>query len=108
MIRRAFTMRLKPGALEEYRRKHDDIWPELVREIEASGIATMSTFEADPLLFLYSEITDEAAWDRLWKGDLHMRWGKQFEHLMEIRPDGIVDSGELNEIFHLDTNPPGA
>ena len=107
MIRRAFTMRLKPGALEEYRRRHDEIWPELVREIEASGIAQITTFEADPVLFLYSEIADEQAWDRLWTGDLHMRWGEAFEHLMEIRDDGIVDSGALNEIFHLRTGTGG-
>ena len=103
MIRRAFTMRLKPGALAEYKRRHDEIWPELVREIEASGIAQITTFEADPVLFLYSEITDEAAWNRLWEGDLHMRWGQAFEHLMDIRDDGIVDSADLREIFHLET-----
>ena len=33
MIRRAFTMRLKPGGLEGYRDRHDTIWPELVQEI---------------------------------------------------------------------------
>ena len=59
MIRRAFTMRLKPGALAEYTRNHNEIWPELVEEIERSGIATITTFEQDPVLFLFSEITDE-------------------------------------------------
>jgi len=104
MIRRAFTMRLKPGALAEYRERHDKIWPELVAEIEKSGIASFTTFEADPLLFLYSEIHDEQAWDRLWHTDIHLRWAKVFEPLMNIRPDGVVDSGELREIFHLETN----
>ena len=37
MIRRAFTLRLKPGALAEYKEKHDNIWPELVAEIESAG-----------------------------------------------------------------------
>ena len=41
MIRRAFTMRLKPGGLAQYKHWHDNIWPELVRELEASGIATV-------------------------------------------------------------------
>ena len=66
MMRRAFTMRLKPGSLAEYTRNHNEIWPELVEKIERSGIATITTFEQDPVLFLFSEITDEAAWDRLW------------------------------------------
>ena len=29
MIKRAFTMKLKPGGLAEYKRHHDEIWPEL-------------------------------------------------------------------------------
>ena len=103
MIRRAFTMRLKPGAMAEYKKQHDNIWPELVAEIEKSGIATMTTFEADPVLFLFSEITDEEAWDRLWHTEIHTKWGKVFEPLMEFNSEGIVDSHTLREIFHLDT-----
>jgi len=37
MIRRAFTMRLKPDAAAEYKHHHDNIWPELVAEIEFAG-----------------------------------------------------------------------
>ena len=54
MIRRAFTMRLKPGKLAEYKHFHDNVWPELAAEIEKSGIASMTIFENDPVLFLYS------------------------------------------------------
>ena len=38
----------------------------------------------------------------MWNSEIHMKWGKVMEPLMEIRPDGIVDFGELNEIFHLE------
>ena len=48
MIRRAFTMRLQPGGLAEYRRNHDAIWAELVAEIERQGIAQITIFESDP------------------------------------------------------------
>ena len=58
MIRCAFTMRLKPGALDEYRRHHDEVWPELVAEIEKSGIASITTFRNGDDLFLFSEIRD--------------------------------------------------
>jgi L-rhamnose mutarotase len=102
MIRRAFTMRLKPGGLAEYRRRHDAIWPELVAEIERDGIATFTIFENDPVLFLYSEIRDEQAWDRLWGSAIHDRWSELMNPLMEFRDDGIVDSSVLGEVFHLD------
>ncbi len=103
MIRRAFTLKLKPGALEEYTRHHDNLWPELFAEIERSGIASITTFQRDLDLFLFSEIHDEDAWDRLWHSDVHRRWAEVMEPLMHLRPDGIVDSGELREIFHLET-----
>ena len=103
MIRRAFTMRLKPGAMKKYRYHHDNIWPELVKEIERSGIARFYTFERDPDLFLFSEILDKDAWDRLWTSDIHTKWGKLMEPLMNFK-DGIVDAGELNEIFKCETN----
>jgi L-rhamnose mutarotase len=103
MIRRAFTMRLKAGALAEYKRHHDNIWQELVDEIEKSGIAQITIFENDPQLFLYSEIKDEEAWDRLWHSETHDRWSELMGPLMEFRPDGIVDSSEVREVFHLET-----
>jgi L-rhamnose mutarotase len=103
MIRRAFTMRLKPGGLAEYREHHANIWPELVAEIERQGIAQITIFERDPLLFLYSEIRDEEAWDRLWHSEIHDKWGAIMDPLMEFNDEGIVDSSELHEVFDLHT-----
>jgi L-rhamnose mutarotase len=105
MIRRAFTMRLKPGGLEQYRAQHDQIWQELVDEIQAQGIAQITIFEADPVLFLYSEIHDEEAWDRLWHSEVHDRWAEIMNPLMEFNDEGIVDSSEVQEVFHLETRP---
>jgi L-rhamnose mutarotase len=108
MIRRAFTMRLKPGARAEYIRHHDSIptaWADLVAEIERCGIARITTFATagdEPQLFLYSEIHDEQAWVRLWDGEVHRRWGRLMEPLMRFR-DGKVDAGPLEEIFRLET-----
>jgi L-rhamnose mutarotase len=104
MIRRAFTMRLKPGGLAEYKRFHDEIWPELVAEIERQGIGQITIFENDPVLFLYSEITDEGAWDRLWHSAIHDKWGQVMNPLMEYTPEGIVDSTPVREVFHLETS----
>ncbi len=104
MIRRAFTMRLKPDALAEYKHHHDNIWPELVAEIERAGIASITTFQRELDLFLVSEIADEAAWDKLWNSDVHNRWAEVMQPLMHLRDDGIVDAGELTEVFHLTTN----
>jgi len=103
--RRAFTLRLKPGAFDKYKDYHDHIWPELVREIEACGIAQITTFAADDQqLFLYSEIHNEAAWDKLWSSAIHDKWGEAMEPLMQFNAEGKVDAGPLREIFHLVTS----
>ncbi len=91
--------------MTEYKRHHDTIptaWPELVKEIERSGIASITTFERDPDLFLFSEIHDPAAWDKLWNSEIHRKWGEIMEPLMNFK-DGIVDFGELREIFRHET-----
>lgn len=106
MIRRAFTMKLKPGATDEYIRHHDSIpaaWSELVNEIRTSGIAQITTFQSGLNLFLYSEIADKGAWDRLWNSEVHRRWAQLMEPLMHLDENGIVEAGELTEIFHLET-----
>jgi len=102
MIRTAFTMRLKPGGLADYTRWHDTIWPELVKELEVSGIYNMTIFENDPVLFLYSEVADEGSWDRLWHTETHDRWSELMNQVMAFRDDGIVDSTPLREVFHME------
>jgi L-rhamnose mutarotase len=104
MIKRAFTMKLKPGGLAEYKRHHDSIWPELVAEIERQGIAQITIFENDPVLFLYSEISDPEAWDRLWHTEIHDKWGEYMAPLMVFNDEGIVDSSEVRQVFDLRTN----
>lgn len=103
MIRRTFVMKLKPGALEEYKRRHDEIWPELVDEIRACGIRKMTTVVDGLTLTLFSEIESEDAWDRLWHSDVHMRWGDVMNPLMAFRDDGMVDARTVDEVFHLET-----
>ena len=104
VIRRAFTLRLKPGSYTRYKLCHDNIWPELVREIEKCGIAQIITSENNLQLFLYSEIYDKKAWDKLWGSKIHDKWAALMEPLMQFRPDGKVDAGPLREIFHLATS----
>lgn len=96
-------MRLKPGGLAGYREQHENIWPELVDEIERSGIAQITIFENDPVLVLYSEIRDREAWDRLWATEVHNRWGAIMNEYMAVDESGAPEFSELREVFHLDT-----
>ena len=106
MIRRAFTMKLKPGTAKEYIRHHDSIpqeWTQLVEEIRRCGIAQITTFQNGLDLFLYSQIDDEDAWSKLWNSEIHRKWAELMEPLMHLDENGIVQAGELTEIFHLES-----
>lgn len=104
-LRKAFVLRLKPGALAEYTRWHDEIWPELRDEIARQGIAEIALFHdpTDDTVHLFSRVADEGAWDRLWDSQVHRRWAEVMSLLMHYRADGIVESRELREIWHLDS-----
>ena len=105
MLRHAFTMKLRPGAFAEYKRMHDELWPDLFAEIERSGVGTMTIFEAGPEhLVLYSEIRDEETWTKLRDSEVHERWTEALRPLFVLKEDGTVDIGELNEIFHIRTS----
>ncbi|MDX6565122.1 MAG: L-rhamnose mutarotase [Gaiellales bacterium] len=103
MIRRAYTIQLAPGALAEYMQKHDDIWPELVEEFGRQGIAQLTAFVADPVVFYYAEVVDEDAFERLFQTAVHDRWAQEFTDLIAFDEDGQVTAPFMTEIFHLET-----
>lgn len=105
MLRYAFTMKLRPGGFAEYKRLHDELWPELFAEIEQSGIANMTIFEVDPeTLVLYSEVRDEEAWGKLRGSEVHDRWTDALRSSFLLNEEGNPVVGEMREIFHIVTS----
>ena len=100
-IRKAFLLKLKPGALDQYIYWHDNIWPELQEEIARQGIAKITLFQLDDMILLVSEVSDADAWTRLWDSEVHHRWGELMNPMMHYRDDGVVDARELREIWHF-------
>ncbi len=67
MKRNAFAMRLKPGCEKEYKKRHDEIWPELKAELRKAGVSNYSIY-LDPktnTLFAFQYVADDAADDTL-------------------------------------------
>ena len=51
----AWKGRVKPGCKEEYQRRHNEIWPEMVEVLKAAGICNYSIFYVNGELFGYYE-----------------------------------------------------
>jgi L-rhamnose mutarotase len=103
-VRQAFLMRLKAGCAVEYRKRHDEIWPELSAALRAAGISDYSIFLDEPSLTLFAvcKVADEAAAAGLPKLSVVRRWWDAMAPLMEVNPDNSPKQWPLREVFHHD------
>jgi L-rhamnose mutarotase len=104
MKRVGFTMQLKPGSETEYKRRHDEIWPELARELSARGVRDYTIFlDPDTLtLFAFQRLTDQNSADELAHTEIMRTWWDHMADLMEVNPDNSPVVKPLTEVFHLD------
>lgn len=103
MPRNAFTMKLKPGAVAEYKRRHDQIWPELAKELIAAGISHYSIFldEETLTLFAVQDLVDDHSAAALPNSPIVRRWWDSMAPLMEVHPDNAPIAKALKEVFYL-------
>lgn len=100
----AFTMKLRPGTLQEYKRRHDAIWPELVVLLRESGVSDYSIFldEASLVLFAVQKRTSPDCTRGLPDHPVMRKWWAYMAPLMETNPDQSPQCVDLQQVFHLD------
>jgi L-rhamnose mutarotase len=104
LIRKAFVLQLRPGAAEEYRRRHESIWPELVATLRAHGVHRYSIFwcESRSLLFACVEFDDPKRWEEIGCTEVGRRWRLYMSDLLVTNSDFSPVTSPLHEVFHLD------
>jgi len=97
-------MKLKPGNVEEYQRRHDEIWPELAKELKDAGISDYSIFldEETLTLFAVQKLSDANRAADLPSSPIVRKWWHYMAPLMEVNPDESPVCTDLREVFHLD------
>ena len=103
MEKYAFKMRLNPGMAEEYRRRHDAIWPELVTLLRAAGVRDYS-IHLDPetdILFATLWRPEDHGMDDLPDHPVMRRWWAHMADIMETSPDNEPVARPLLPMFHL-------
>jgi len=104
MRRVGFTMLLKPGNEAEYQKRHDEIWPELRRELAGAGVRDYTIF-LDPethVLFAFQRVAEPDTTDELASTKIMRKWWDYMADLMEVNPDNSPVVRPLREVFHLD------
>lgn len=97
-------MKLKPGNEAEYKRRHDEIWPELSRELAARGVRDYTIFldRATLTLFAVQKVTEPNEVDGLPETAIMRKWWDSMASLMEVNPDNSPIVTPLEEVFHAD------
>lgn len=101
---RAFKMQLKPGVIDDYRRRHDEIWPELSALLTEAGIYDYSIFldESTLALFAVLKVRDDNRLDTLHDHPVMKKWWDYMAPLMEVEPDNRPKEWPLPLIFRHD------
>lgn len=99
----AFKMQLHKGFEEEYKKRHDEIWPELQQLLKQTGISEYSIFleESTGALFGVLKIKDASLLDQLPSHPVMQRWWVYMKDIMESNPDNSPVSVPLKEVFYM-------
>jgi L-rhamnose mutarotase len=103
MKRFGFKMKLRPGFRDEYRRRHNEIWPELAKLLKDNGVSNYSIFldEETGTLFAYQEQAGESSSQDLGTTEIVKRWWKYMADIMETNPDNSPVTVPLEEMFYM-------
>lgn len=103
MQRVAFKMKLFPGNVEEYKRRHDLLWPELNDLLKQTGVHDYSIFldEDTNLLFGVLKIEKKELLDSLPQHPVMKKWWAYMKDIMESNSDNSPVSISLKEVFYL-------
>ena len=103
MIHRAFTMKLFPGFEEEYKKRHQNLWPDLKDLLKKSGVREYYIYldERSLTLFGVMQVEDPALLEGLPDHPVMKKWWAYMKDIMDTNPDNSPVSAPLTEVFYL-------
>ena len=105
MQRVAFRLWVQPDKLVEYKRLHEEVWPDLLADMRAAGIRNYSIFADGPELFGYLECDNWAAVNAaLAMSDANRRWQEFMRGYLAtpLDPNVLKPLRLLDEVFRMD------
>lgn len=100
----AFRMQLNPGMEAEYKKRHDEIWPELVALLKEVGISDYSIHLDRETNALFGVLwrTDDHRMDDLPGHPVMKRWWAHMADIMATKADNEPLSFPLVTVFHME------
>jgi L-rhamnose mutarotase len=96
-------MKLHVGQEAEYKKRHDELWPELHQLLKNAGISDYSIFldQKTNDLFAVMEVESTIALDELPKHPVMKKWWTYMKDIMDTNTDHSPLSIPLKEVFYL-------
>lgn len=104
MERKAFKMHLNKGQKAEYKKRHDEIWPELKQLLKQAGISEYSIFfdEETDTLFAFQKGSGKGGSQDLGETEIVKKWWDYMADIMKVNADNSPVSVPLEEVFYLE------
>ena len=104
MERLAFKMYLNEGQKEEYRKRHNELWPELRQLLKGAGVSEYSIFldEETSILFAFQKVSGDGGSQDLGKTEIVQKWWAFMADIMKTNPDNSPISIPLEEVFYME------
>ena len=96
MERYAWTARVKPGMLDEYIKRHDEIWPEMTEMLNEAGIHNYTIWNQGDLLFGYYECDSVEHAGRIQaESAANLKWDEYMKDVMIAGKDPVTGAQPL-------------
>ena len=99
----SFRMKLFPGYAKEYKKRHDEIWPELQELLKSAGIGEYRIFLDEETHYLFSVmvVSDTSLIKKLPDHPVMKKWWAFMKDIMETNEDHSPVSVPLKHVFFM-------
>jgi L-rhamnose mutarotase len=104
MERLAFKMYLNEGQKELYKKRHDELWPELHQLLKDAGVSEYSIFldEETNTLFAFQKVNGVGGSQDLGQTEIVQKWWAFMSDIMKCNPDNSPVTIPLEEVFYME------
>ena len=107
MEKYAWSAKIKPGTEAEYVKRHNEIWPEMVELLNASGIKNYTIWLTGTTLFGYYECEQGVEYAAMVQktSDVVMRWNEYMKDILIMEMDPVTGAQpKLTKVFSFKEN----
>ena len=97
------VMYVKAGYYAEYKKRHDELWPEMENLLKSKGVNNYSIFlnEENGELFAVLSYQNKELYDQIAESETCKKWWDYMSDIMLVNADNSPKTKELKRVFHL-------